>query len=76
MQQPDEKVTVSQAPPSTEQAAGMPEMPPCDWNAIDWKSAVEYVRKLRQAIFRATKEGDLESQGNDVDLVNCLSRVR
>jgi len=49
MQQPGEKVTVSQAHAS-----------PCDWNSIDWKQAIEYVRKLRQEIFRATKEGDLK----------------
>lgn len=30
-----------------------------DWNSIDWDQASTYVRKLRQAIFRATKEGDL-----------------
>jgi len=47
-QEPGEKVTVSQA------------RTPTDWNSIDWKSAVEYVRKLRQEIFRATKEGDLK----------------
>ena len=46
MQQAREKVTVS--PPQ-----------PCDWNAIDWRQATRHVRKLRQAIFRATKEGDL-----------------
>jgi hypothetical protein len=44
VQQTSEKVTVS---PSQ----------PCDWNAIDWRQATLYVRKLRQAIFRATKEG-------------------
>jgi RNA-directed DNA polymerase len=30
-----------------------------DWDYIQWEPAAEYVRKLRQAIFRATKEGDL-----------------
>jgi RNA-directed DNA polymerase len=49
MQTSDEKVTVSQAHTS-----------PCDWNSIDWKQANEYVRKLRQAIFRATRDGDLK----------------
>jgi RNA-directed DNA polymerase len=29
------------------------------WDSIDWDQAATYVRKLRQAIFRATKEGDL-----------------
>jgi len=49
MQTPDEKVSVSPAHTS-----------PCDWHSIDWKQAKEYVRKLRQAIFRATREGDLK----------------
>src|SRR5258707_80329 len=31
---------------------------PCDWNAIDWKSANRRVRNLRQRIFRATEERD------------------
>lgn len=48
MQGPGEKVTVSQ--PQT----------PCDWYAIDWRQATAYVRALRQAIFRATKGGDLK----------------
>jgi RNA-directed DNA polymerase len=48
MQQPGEKVTVS------------PAQVPCDWNAIDWRSAVEFVRQLRQEIFRATRKGDLK----------------
>jgi hypothetical protein len=61
MQQPSEKDTVSRAHTSH-----------CDWNSIDWKQANEYVRKLRQAIFRATKDRPRIL----VDLVNCLSRVR
>src|SRR5262245_23078467 len=48
MQQPGEKVTVS------------PAQGPCDWNGIDWRSAVEFVRQLRQEIFRATRKGDLK----------------
>ena len=31
-----------------------------DWDSIDWGLVTTYVRKLRQAIFRATKEGDLK----------------
>ncbi len=31
----------------------------CDWNQIDWSHCTQYVRKLRQDIFRATREGDL-----------------
>ena len=30
-----------------------------DWDSIDWGLVTTYVRELRQAIFRATKEGDL-----------------
>jgi RNA-directed DNA polymerase len=30
-----------------------------DWNSIKWDQVTSYVRKLRQTIFRATKEGDL-----------------
>jgi len=44
----NEKVTVS------------PAHTPCDWNSIDWGHCTKYVRKLRQAIFRATKENDLK----------------
>ena len=50
MQQPGEKVTVS------------PAQGPCDWNAIDWRSAVEFVRQLRQEIFRATRKGSKEPE--------------
>ncbi len=32
---------------------------PCDWDSIEWDPVTTYVRKLRQAIFRATKDGDL-----------------
>jgi RNA-directed DNA polymerase len=31
-----------------------------DWDSIDWDAVTMYVRKLRQAIFRASKEGDLK----------------
>jgi len=48
VQQPDEKVTVS------------PTQTACDWNSIDCDQATQYVRKLRQEIFRATKDGDLK----------------
>jgi RNA-directed DNA polymerase len=34
---------------------------PCDWDSIDWEPVTAYVRRLRQAIFRATKEGDLKN---------------
>ena len=65
MQQAGEKDTVSQAQAEANlQTQATPEgwehRPPCDWNAIDWKSANEFVRKLRQAIFRATREGDIK----------------
>jgi len=48
MQEQDEKVTVS------------PAQARCDWNSIDWASVTLFVRKLRQEIFRATREGDLK----------------
>jgi RNA-directed DNA polymerase len=31
-----------------------------DWNAIDWKQCQKAVRRLRQRIFRATREGDFK----------------
>lgn len=43
-----EKVTVSTAQQK------------CDWDAIDWHHMTSFVRRLRQAIFRAAKEGDLK----------------
>jgi len=43
-----EKVTVNQ--PQTA----------CNWDSIDWAHCTQYVRKLRQAIFRAAKDGDLK----------------
>jgi RNA-directed DNA polymerase len=35
-----------------------------DWNRIDWKNANRVVRKLRQRIFKATKDGDLKRVRN------------
>jgi RNA-directed DNA polymerase len=32
----------------------------CDWNSIDWSHVVTFVRRLRQEIFRAAKEGNLK----------------
>jgi len=34
--------------------------PPTNWHSIDWKHATTYVRRLRQAIFQASKNGDLK----------------
>jgi RNA-directed DNA polymerase len=48
MNKPGEKVTVS------------PAQPRCDWHSTDWCQAVEFVRKLRQEIFRAARQGDLK----------------
>ncbi len=31
-----------------------------DWNGVDWRRANRLVRNLRQRIFRASKEGDLQ----------------
>ncbi len=33
---------------------------PLDWKSIDWAKVTAAVRQLRQAIFRATKDGDLK----------------
>ena len=30
----------------------------CDWNSIDWSHVVAFVRRLRQEIFLAAKEGN------------------
>jgi len=54
---PDEKATVSEA-----------RIGPCDWNQIDWRQAVQYVRQLRREIFRAAKRGDLK-------MVRTLQRI-
>jgi RNA-directed DNA polymerase len=37
-----------------------PTRAPCDWDSIEWEQVAAHVRRLRQAIFRATKEGDLK----------------
>jgi len=42
-----EKVTVS------------PTRAKCNWDQIDWSHCTQYVRSLRQEIFRATREGNL-----------------
>lgn len=35
-----------------------------DWNSIDWKNANRVVRRLRQRIFKATRDGDLKRVRN------------
>jgi len=35
-----------------------------DWNSIKWKSANRVVRRLRQRIFKATRDGDLKRVRN------------
>jgi RNA-directed DNA polymerase len=42
-----------------EKGTGSPSHACDDWDSIEWEPVTAYVRKLRQAIFRATKEGDL-----------------
>jgi RNA-directed DNA polymerase len=32
----------------------------CNWDSLDWELVTAYVRQLRQAIFRATKENNLK----------------
>ena len=34
------------------------------WDAIDWRVQEENVRRLRQRIFKATREGDLKKVRN------------
>jgi len=43
-----------------EKASVSPPQQRCDWHNVDWASAIEFVRKLRQDIFRATRQGDLK----------------
>jgi RNA-directed DNA polymerase len=35
-----------------------PEDPPFDWDAVDWRTCEQEVRRLRQRIFKATQEQD------------------
>lgn len=35
-----------------------------DWDAIDWRAQEDNVRRLRQRIFKATREGDLKKVRN------------
>jgi RNA-directed DNA polymerase len=41
-----------------------PEDVDLDWDAIDWRSHQEHVRRLRQRIFKATQDGDLKRVRN------------
>ena len=41
-----------------------PEDAGLDWDAIDWRRHQEHVRRLRQRIFKATKDGDLKKVRN------------
>jgi RNA-directed DNA polymerase len=52
-----------------------------DWDAIDWRSQEDNVRRLRQRIFKATREGDLKRVRNLQKLMlrshsNTLCSVR
>ncbi|QIY76687.2 group II intron reverse transcriptase/maturase [Streptomyces sp. RLB1-33] len=40
------------------------ELDDCDWTGIDWATAEENVRRLRQRIFKATRDGDLKKVRN------------
>jgi RNA-directed DNA polymerase len=58
-----------------------PEDEACDWDAIDWRACEGNVRRLRQRIFKATQEGDLERVRNLQKLMlrswsNTLASVR
>lgn len=46
-------------PTTGEKVTVNPTRTPCDWDQIDWGHCTQYVRKLRQEIFRATRGGDL-----------------
>jgi RNA-directed DNA polymerase len=41
-----------------------PEDARLDWDAIDWRAQEENVRRLRQRIFKATRDGDLKKVRN------------
>src|SRR6266540_1692578 len=41
-----------------------PEDARLDWDAIDWRAQEETVRRLRQRIFKATRDGDLKKVRN------------
>jgi RNA-directed DNA polymerase len=41
-----------------------PEDEVCDWDAFDWRTHEDHVRRLRQRIFKATRAGDLKRVRN------------
>jgi RNA-directed DNA polymerase len=41
-----------------------PEGDALDWDAVDWRSAEDDVRRLRRRIFKASQEGDLAKVRN------------
>ena len=41
-----------------------PEDEPLDWDAVQWRHAEQNVRRLRQRIFKASKDGDLKRVRN------------
>jgi RNA-directed DNA polymerase len=41
-----------------------PEDARLNWDAIDWRAQEENVRRLRQRIFKATRDGDLKKVRN------------
>ena len=58
-----------------------PEGEVLDWDAVDWRRVEDDVRRLRQRIFTATQEGDLEKVRNLQKLMlrsrgNALLSVR
>ncbi|MGH3899970.1 MAG: group II intron reverse transcriptase/maturase [Pseudonocardiaceae bacterium] len=73
---PTDKLDVSGIP-----GANGPEGELLDWQSIDWKTAEEDVRRLRQRIFTASREGDLKKVRNLQKLMlrsrsNALVAVR
>src|SRR5260370_34872783 len=58
-----------------------PEDVALDWEAISWRTHEDHVRRLRQRIFKAAKDGDLRKVRNLQKLMlrsrsNALVRVR
>jgi RNA-directed DNA polymerase len=49
---------------TTDAVVNGPEGEPCDWSEIDWDTAQDNVRRLRQRIFTASQAGDLAKVRN------------
>jgi RNA-directed DNA polymerase len=56
----DAMTPVQAATPAVVAVVNGPEDEPLDWDAIDWRTVEDDVRRLRQRIFTASKAGDLK----------------